>query len=229
MNQPRSQYSLFYTIPSDTLAGVFPFIQEANTFAEALAIAWQARAAGENIQAIGYNLESSQDGLPIRQSILEGATLNEALDLITQRGAQQGVLPLEIAQQVAPDVLAKRLAKMEEILRERSGEAAVYRDLLEDLYKAADQAIQKQDLGLLHKITGKLAFWYVPSENEVKQWGKDFLHAYQRDYGWLQFTKKALEKVKDAAEKIDAAEGSRDAGLKQEIIKLAEDGLIPHI
>lgn len=69
----------------------------------------------------------------------------------------------------------------------------------------------------------------MPSESDVKEWGKDFLHAYHRDYSWLQFTKTALEKIKAAAEQIEAPEGTPSADLKQEIIKLVDDGLIPHI
>jgi hypothetical protein len=228
VSQPRAPYSLFYLVPADNLAGVFSFTQEANTLVDALALAWLARANGENIQAIGYSLPSRFGGPPERQSILEGKALDEALDLITQRGAQPGVLPTEIAQPLAHDILAKRLARLEQIITERSGEAAVYRDLLEDLYKAAEEAIRKNDIGLLYQITGKHTFTYVPSESDVKEWGKSFLHAYQRDYGWLQFTKKALEKIKTAAEQIEASEG-RDAELKQKIIKLVDDGLVPHI
>jgi hypothetical protein len=229
MSQVRGQYSLFFSLPTDTLTGEFPFTQETNSFVDALATAWLARAAGEDIRGIGYKRESPTGGRPKPQSILEGKTFQEVLDLITQRGAQPGVLPTEIVQQLAPEILAERLARLEEIITERSGEAAVYRNLLEDLYKAADEAIKKRNLELLHTITGKLAFWYVPSESDVKQWGKDFLHAYRRDYGWLQFTKKVLEKIKASAVLIEAPEGSRNAALKQEIIKLVDEGLIPHM
>ena len=101
--------------------------------------------------------------------------------------------------------------------------------MLEELYEAADQAIQKSELALLHTITGKLAFWYVPAEGDVKQWGKDFLHAYRRDAGWLRDAQKALEKVKKAAEALEVDEGSPSGQLKAQIIKAAEDGLITHI
>jgi len=229
MSWPGGQYSLFYLVPADNLAGVFSFTQEAHTLVEALALAWVARSNGEDIRAIAYNLPSEIGGPPERQSIIEGKALNEALDLITQRGAQPGVTPTEIAQSIAHDILAKRLARLEQVITERSGEAAVYRDLLEDLYKAADEAIRKNNVNLLYEITGKLTFSYVPSTSDATAWGKDFLHAYQRDYGWLQFTKKALEKIKSAAEQIEAPEGTRNAELKQKIIQLADDGLIPHI
>lgn len=105
----------------------------------------------------------------------------------------------------------------------------MYRDLLEELYKAADEAIEAKDLGLLHQITGKLAFSYVPSESDVRQWGKDFLHAYRRDAGWLRDTKKALEKIKKAAEDLNVEESSQSAELKAKIIRAANDGLITHI
>jgi hypothetical protein len=125
--------------------------------------------------------------------------------------------------------LAEQLAKSEHYAGEYFGATAVYRDLLEELYEAADQAIQKQELALLHKITGKLAFWYVPSESDVKQWGKDFLNAWRRDVGWLHDTKQALEKIKAVAERLEVAEGSQNAELKRMIIAAAEDGLITHI
>ena len=94
--------------------------------------------------------------------------------------------------------LLERVKKAEQIASESQAEAAVYRDLLEDLYKAADQALENNELGLLHKITGRLAFWNVPSEDDVKEWGRYFLHAYIRDAGSLDDTKKALEKIKNA-------------------------------
>jgi len=122
-----------------------------------------------------------------------------------------------------------QLAKTVKFAHEHFGAVAVYRSMLEELYEAADQAIQKKDIELLYKITGKLAFWYVPSERDVKQWGKDFLHAWRRDVSWLQFAKKMLEKIKVAAEQIETQEGTHNAKLKQQIIKAAEDGLIPHI
>ena len=82
---------------------------------------------------------------------------------------------------------------------------------------------------MLHKITGKLAFWYVPGENDVKQWGKDFLYAYRRDAGWLRDTKKALEKIKSAVKQLDVPAGSKNAQLKAQILEAAEKGLVIHI
>ena len=125
-------------------------------------------------------------------------------------------------------MLAKQLAESVRYGEEYFGATAVYRDLLEDLYKAADQAIQKGNIGLLHEITGKLAFWYVPSERDVKQWGKDFLHAWRRDVSWLHDTKQALEKIKAAAERLET-EGSQNAELIREIITAADVGLITHV
>lgn len=132
-------------------------------------------------------------------------------------------------QNVLPDVLIKQLVKTVKASHEYFGAVAVYRSMLEELYEAADQAIQKKDLDLLHRITGKLAFWYVPTETDVKQWGKDFLHAYRRDAGWLHDTKKALEKIETAVKELDVPEGSRNAELKEQILKAAKDGLITHI
>jgi len=62
----------------------------------------------------------------------------------------------------------------------------------------------------------------VPGEGDVKQWGKDFLHAYRRDAGWLNHTKKALEKIKTAAAELEVA-GSRNEELRVQIIKAAKD------
>ena len=125
--------------------------------------------------------------------------------------------------------LLERVKKAEQIASESQAEAAVYRDLLEDLYKAADQALENNDLRLLHKITGRLAFWNVPREGDVKEWGKYFLHAYIRDASWLDDTKKALEKIKGYAERLAVETDPKNAELRESILKTAEDGLIPHI
>src|SRR5205085_63278 len=128
-----------------------------------------------------------------------------------------------------PEVLIKQLARTVKFSHEYFGAVAVYRSMLEELYEAADQAIQKKDLELLYRITGKLAFWYVPSESDVKQWGKDFLYACRRDAGWLHDTKKALEKVEAAVKQLEVADDSRNAELKAQILEAAEKGLIIHV
>jgi hypothetical protein len=125
--------------------------------------------------------------------------------------------------------LLERVRKAEQVANESQAEAAVYRDLLEDLYKAADQAITHKNLGLLHEITGRLAFFDVPHEGDVKQWGKYFLHAYIRDAGWLYDAKEALERIKADAEKLAVDKNSPNAELKERIIETARNGLIPHI
>lgn len=135
----------------------------------------------------------------------------------------------EAVRKALPEILINELVKTVKVAHEHFGAVAVYRSMLEELYEAADQAIQKKDLELLYKITGKLAFWYVPGESDVKQWGKDFLHAYRRDAGWLHDTKKALEKIKDAVKELEVVDGSRNAELKAQILKAAENGLITHI
>ncbi len=126
------------------------------------------------------------------------------------------------------EALVKQLAKTVKVSEENFGAVAVYRDLLEELYSAADEAIKKKDLQLLHSITGKLTFSFVPGEHDVRQWGKDFLHAYRRDFGWLRDTKKALEKIRDAAKDLEV-EGQRNEELREQIMKAADDGLIMHI
>jgi len=161
--------------------------------------------------------------------ILNRDDLRRVLDRLSRSGAQPDNPPKELIQRLAPEVLAEQLAESVRYGEEYFGATAVYRDLLEDLYRAAAQAIQKGNIGLLHEITGKLAFWYVPGESDAKQWGKDFLHAYRRDAGWLDDTKQALEKVKAAAEQLEVEEGSQNAELKRQIIAAAEDGLITHV
>lgn len=155
--------------------------------------------------------------------LFSGDDLIDLLKRISDCGGQS-----DAVLKTLPDVLVKQLAKTVKFAHEHFGAVTVYRSMLEELYDAADQAIQKKDLGLLHKITGKLAFWYVPGESDVKQWGKDFLHAYRRDAGWLSDTKKALERIGAAAKELEV-EGPRNTELKAQIIKAAEDGLITHV
>lgn len=161
--------------------------------------------------------------------LFSGDELNEVLKRISDNGGQSREALAEAIRKTLPKVLIEQLVKTVKFSHEHFGAVAVYRSMLEELYEAADQAIQKNDLALLHKITGKLAFWYVPAEGDVKQWGKDFLHAYRRDAGWLRDTQKALEKIKKAAEELAVDEGSPSAELKTQIIKAADDGLITHI
>jgi hypothetical protein len=161
--------------------------------------------------------------------LFSGDELGEVLKAISDNGGQSGTDLAEAVRKTLPQVLIKQLVKTVKFSHEHFGAVTVYRSMLEELYEAADQAIQKNDLALLHKITGKLAFWYVPAESDVRQWGKDFLHAYRRDTGWLHDTKKALERIKKAAEDLAVEEGSPSAELKARIIKAADDGLITHI
>jgi hypothetical protein len=159
--------------------------------------------------------------------LFSGDELKEVLERISDNGGETDLA--EAVRKTLPEVLIKQLTKTVKFSHEHFGAVAVYRSLLEELYEAADQAIQKNDLALLHKITGKWAFWYVPAERDVKQWGKDFLHAYRRDAGWLRDTQKALRRIKKAVEELEVAHGSRNAELKAQIIKAADDGLITHI
>jgi hypothetical protein len=159
--------------------------------------------------------------------LFSGDELKEVLERISDNGGQTNLE--EAVRKTLPHVLIKQLVKTVKFSHEHFGAVAVYRRMLEELYEAADQAIQKNQLALLHEITGKLAFWYVPAESDVKQWGKDFLHAYRRDAGWLRDTQKALEKIKKVAEQLDVVEGSRGAELKAQIINAADEGLITHI
>lgn len=159
--------------------------------------------------------------------LFSGNELTDVLRQISDNGGDSPSLN-EAISRTLPNVLIEQLAKTVKFSHEYFGAVAVYRDLLEELYKAADEAIQNKNLGLLYTITSKLTFGYVPSESDVKQWGKDFLHAYRRDAGWLRDATKALEKIKTAAEKINATDLTNKE-LKEQIIKAAEKGLITHI
>src|ERR671938_883349 len=103
---------------------------------------------------------------------------------------------------VEREKLLERLRKAEQVAAESQAEAAVYRDLLEECWRAASEALQAGEVNLLYKITGKLSFDWMPSEHEGKQWGKLFLHAYMRDAGWLNHAKEQLSQIKAAAEMI---------------------------
>jgi hypothetical protein len=125
--------------------------------------------------------------------------------------------------------LLERVRKAEQVANESQAEAAVYRELLEDLYKAAYQALKHKNLDLLHEITRRLSFFDVPSESDVKEWGKYFLHAYIRDAGWLEKAKQSLEKIKFYAKRLDVEGNPANAELKENILEAARDGLIPHV
>jgi DNA-binding transcriptional MerR regulator len=124
--------------------------------------------------------------------------------------------------------LEERLREHERIALESQAEAAVYRDMLQDCYKAAAQALADKDLSLLHKMTGKLDFNWMPSGDNVKEWGKYFLDAYVRDARWLSDTQNALEQIKDYAEKLSEGDAN-NAELKELIIDAAEKALITHV
>lgn len=129
---------------------------------------------------------------------------------------------------VEREKLLERLRKTEQVAAESQAEAAVYRDLLEECWRAASEALKAGEIDLLYKITGKLSFDWMPSEHEGKQWGKLFLHAYMRDAGWLKHAKKQLSQIRADAEMI-SEDSEVNAELKRKIIDAAEDGLITHI
>ena len=216
MSLPSSQYILYYLSHSPFSADETGHEGRFDDIETALSEAFLHSRKGENPTHLVYD-----DAV-----LFSGEEMNEVLKRISDSG---GVSDLAGAvRKILPQVLTEQLAKTVKFSHEHFGAVAVYRDLLEELYNAADQAIQKKDLQLLHMITGKLAFWSVPTEGDVKQWGKDFLHAYRRDAGWLNHTKKALEKIRAYAEQLEV-EGSRNTELKSQIIETAEKGLITHI
>lgn len=123
--------------------------------------------------------------------------------------------------------LLQTVRKANQVAAESQAEAAVCRDLLEDCYKAASEALAQNDMSLLRKIA-RTSFSYIPTKQDTKEWGKYFLDAYARDAGWLEDAKKALERIKTyAAQLSEATEGN--AELKKKIIDVAEEGLITHI
>ena len=124
--------------------------------------------------------------------------------------------------------LLERSRKFEQIAAESQSEAAIYRKMLEECWKAAAEALKNENLNLLYEITGKFSFDWMPSEHEGKQWGKLFLHAYMRDAAWLKRAKERLEQIKANAEMI-VEDNETNIELKGKIIAAAEDGLTTHI
>jgi hypothetical protein len=217
VNAPSGQYTLYYLLPSHFHSEDTGREEQFSDIVDALDRAWLVLQQGGSSTHLIYD----------NAVLFSGDDLNDLMKSISAMG-QPGVVPGDIVRKILSEVLIKQLAKTVKSAHEHFGAVTVYRSMLEELYEAADQAIQKKDLELLYRITGKLAFWYVPSESDVKQWGKDFLHAYRRDAGWLRDTKKALESIKAAAEKLEV-EGDRNDELRTSIIKAAEKGLITHI
>jgi len=124
--------------------------------------------------------------------------------------------------------LLERVRTADQMVNEIQAEAAVYRKLLEDCYRAAQTATEKNDVDYLNKIL-HLHIFRVPSEDEVKRLGKYFLHAYIRDAGWLNTAKKSLQEIQSAAEKLDVEGCPANNELKERILEAVKDGLIPHI
>jgi hypothetical protein len=124
--------------------------------------------------------------------------------------------------------LLENLRETRQIALESQAEVAVYQKLLEECWQAASEALKRNDLNLLYKITGKFSFDWMPSKDEGRQWGKLFLHACMRDARWLEHAKKRLGQIKADAELI-SEDNETNAELKRKIIDAAEDGLITHI
>lgn len=113
--------------------------------------------------------------------------------------------------------LLERLQKAERIALESQAEAALCQDLLEDYHEATRQALVKNDIKLLPKITQD---HFSPiSTGDIEHWGKLFLQAYMRDAKWLENTKKALIQIKAEAEK------SSNTYLTERILTFVEEGL----
>lgn len=125
--------------------------------------------------------------------------------------------------------LLDRLRKAEQVAAESQAEAAVYRELLEDWYEAAQRARAQKNFDLLQVINNRIIPFYLPEKEEGKEWGKLFLYAYMRDARWLDHAKQALERIKADAEKLKAEDGDSNSELKRRILRAAEDGLIEHI
>jgi len=218
MSAPRGQYTLYYSLLNPFTSEEVGHEDKFDDISDALSNAWTVAQKGGKPTHLIYD-----DAV-----LFSGDNLRNVLELISNNGAQPSTYPIEIVRNLLPEIMSEQLAETVKFAHEHFGAMVVYRDMLEDLYKAADQAIQKKDLGLLYEITGKMAFWYVPSESDLKQWGKDFLYAYRRDASWLHDAKKALEKIADAVKKLEVEEGSHNAELRAQILKAAEDGLITH-
>lgn len=123
--------------------------------------------------------------------------------------------------------LLKSLRRANQVAAESQAEAAVCRDLLEDCYKAASEALARNEISLLQRIA-RTSFSSTPTKEDTAEWGKYFLDAYVRDAGWLEHAKQALEEIHAEAEKL-SDDHEETAKLKKRIIAAAEKGLITHV
>lgn len=123
--------------------------------------------------------------------------------------------------------LLKSLQRANQVAAESQAEAAVSRDLLEDCYKAANEALAQNEISLLQKIA-RTSFSSTPTKEDTEEWGKYFLDAYVRDASWLEHAKQALEEIQAAAENL-SDDHEETAELKKRIIAAAEKGLITHV
>jgi hypothetical protein len=222
VNEQRDQFTLFY-YPSSPLSSEETSCEE---------------RFDDVVGALSRALQVIQDGGNPTHLIFDDAVIFSGNDLreiqtyilkyISENVGLLGLPAAEVVHKTLAELLIKQLVKTVKFAHEHFGAVAVYASMLEELYKAADEAILKKDLGLLFTITGKLAFWNTPSESDVKRWGKDFLQAYRRDSGWLHDAKAALTKIEAAAKELEI-DRPRSAELRTQILKLAEDGLITRI
>jgi hypothetical protein len=217
MSASEKGFILYYYTPHDPDPGGVAFEYKANDLVDALSTAWINQRAGGQSASIAYK----------DQIIFSGKELQRVLGLISSKGAHPDIPPKEIIWQLLPEVLSEQLVNAGRYAIECLGEAAVYRELLETCYKAATKASASGNVGDLH--TGMtLHSFGVPDQEQARTWGKDFVHAYARDAGWLRTAKKALEKIEAEAEKLPDSD-PEIAKLKASILAAAKDGLIVHI
>ncbi len=135
-----------------------------------------------------------------------------------------------MSERITPDERQEFERRIEQSRREAAAsqsEAAVYRRLLEEIYKAANEASAQKNVNLLHTMT-HLHHFDIPSEHDLKQYGRDMWHSWQRDAGWLKMAKASLEKIQAEAERLYSDDAAQ-MKIKQTILNEARNGLITHL
>lgn len=152
-----AKYTLKYYTQNDPDPGGVPFEDHSDTLAGSLATAWVNQRAGGRAAGIVYK----------NRMLLDNDAVERALNVLSDRGAQRGVSPTDIAQEVVPEILADRILELEQVSTECLGEAAVYRELLETCYKAATQASDSGEVSYLHTVM-RLHNFDVPGEQNAR-------------------------------------------------------------
>jgi hypothetical protein len=120
----------------------------------------------------------------------------------------------------------ERIKSLEHEVSKIQGEALLYREKLEDSYRAARLAVHENNIAPLFESI-PLPGSRVPSTEEARTWGKDFMHALEIDKRALETAKASLGRIQVLAGQLNLRDN--DEYLRQEILIEIKRGLDRHV